>query len=48
LIENSDFGEFFLMQVFSVVFWMAMLGIWELEYDLLGMLEGTVNRLSQD
>jgi hypothetical protein len=37
---------FFKMPGFSVAFWMAMLGIWGLEYDLLGMLEGAVIRIS--
>jgi hypothetical protein len=36
---------FFKMPGFSVAFWMAMLGNWELEYDLLGMLEGAVIRI---
>ncbi len=43
----SDFSEiFFKMQVISVAFRLVKIGIWELESELLGMLEGAVIRYS--
>ncbi len=43
----SDFSEtFFKMQVISVAFRLVRIGIWELESELLGMLERAVIRYS--
>jgi hypothetical protein len=47
LIRKSNFDEiFFKMQVISEAFRLAMLEIWELDSELLEMLEGAVIRYS--
>jgi hypothetical protein len=47
LIGKSNFDEiFFEMQVINEAFRLAMFGIWELDSELLGMLEGAVISIS--